>query len=532
MGRLMPLALLAFLATADPKAAEIVRAASPGNEDLIPATALDEAKLTKYWQCPIPLDPDEQITALYLEDEMLYAATSLGALFAIDADVGLVRWSALVAEPPFEVFRPCHPRADTRAARMRTVVASPMTIKVFHRLTGKLIAEMQPEITPSGPPVADEDTIYIGSVTERFVALRIVDEGIYAPTPKKKGLMYYAIIVLPDGERLYEEAESLAKARQWQREWVDRLGGLQTERKSAIRRWQFGSEGAVRSRPAVFERTAVVASDGGAVFAVGLYKRDLDWKETVPGGILAAPLLGDGKVYVATTERSIYAFDATRGTKRWQCLVPTPMRRNGALTKRMLYYPAEPQGLFAIDPKSGKHLWTFDRGHGFLAEYGDAVFVFEPGKAIHQVDVDSGELMRSIACPEATESVANSRDETLYVCSARGRLMCIRPENVPYLRRAQFDMAMRGVPAVEEDAEQAETPPTKKVRKMTRKAGVKKATKPRPRPKRSPGAQGAAKSPRTKAPAKKTRRQPAAKSKTGDPKKRISRDSADKPPGY
>lgn len=538
MQRFLPVVGLTALAVVFGSGVQAVRADAP--DDLIPAAALDEAKLAKYWQCPIPLEPGEQITELFLLDEMLYASTTLGVLFAIDADVGLVRWSIPVVEPPFKIFRPCHPVATTLADRMRTVVASPMTIKVVQRLTGKLLAEMEPTVTPSGSPVADEDSIYIGTVTDRFVSLRVVNEGIYAPTPRKKGLKYYAIIMLPEGERFYYESESLAEARQWQREWMERLGGRQPERKTAIRRWQFGTEGNVIGQPILSKRVAIVASDGGAIFAVGLYKRTLEWKQRVPGGILAAPLLGMGNVYVATNERSIYAFDESRGTKRWQCLVPTPILRNGCLTKKMLYYPAEPQGLFAVDPKTGQHVWTFDQGREFLAEHKDSAFVFEPGQAIHQIDVTSGELIRSIPCPEATVGVSNARDETMYVCSPGGRLMCIRPENVPYLRRAQFDLAMQGVQDADEVLQPAKTATTKRVLRMRSGSGQRKATTPRAQPRPRPAAKTAprsstkapAKSTRAKSPGKATRKSPAAKPSATKKPKRYGRDSNDKPPGY
>ena len=55
--------------------------------DLVAGDVLASADLVKYWQCPVPLRPDEALSDLCLVDENLYALTDMGAVCAIDADV-------------------------------------------------------------------------------------------------------------------------------------------------------------------------------------------------------------------------------------------------------------------------------------------------------------------------------------------------------------------------------------------------------------------------------------------------------------
>jgi len=416
------------------------------NADLVEAAVLASADLIKYWQCPVPLRPDEALSRIYLEDENLYAVSDAGVVYAIDADVGLIRWSVPIAEPPSQVFRPCHatPADANEIVPPETYVASTSHLRVFHRRTGKLLGEMKLTFNPAGPPIADSQAIYIGSVNSRFYALKPIREGLTVLAPKKQGRKWFAIIMLPDGKRLYHEADSLAKVREWQRVWVEKLGGLQLERKAPLRLWQIDTEGNVKCQPAVVGRIAYIPSDGGRLFACGLANKRKKWSVTLPGGIFGKPLVGKRSVYVATAARSVYAMDRLDGTRRWKCHIPVPFKRNGYLTARLIYQPGEPAGIYAIDPKSGARKWSFDQASHFLAERGDRVYLFTPGQAIHQVDAKTGQAVTSMPCPAATLCVGNTRDETLYLAADDGRLMCIRPKGVPYLRRAKFERAAGG----------------------------------------------------------------------------------------
>lgn len=414
--------------------------------DLVDGQALAPAGLVKYWQCPVPVLADESMTHLFLEDAMLYALTDTGAVYAIDADVGLVLWSSSVAEPPHRAFRPCHSLTQTPTGNPLTYVASSTNVSAFHRRTGRLEARMHLNFTAAGPPLVDSKGIYIGSVNNRYLALRPVHQGLMVLEPKKKGLKWYAVIVMNDGNRLYHEAKTLNEARAWQKDWVDRLGGPQLERKAAIMQWQIDTGGNVKARPAVVEGIAYIPSDDGQLIACDLSKKTKVWGVKVPGEILVDPLIGKGMVYFATTARCIYGVDRANGSTQWQCYVPVPLKRSGYLTKTLIYQPGEPTGIFAVDPVSGKLRWTVGQASDFLAEQGDTTYLFESGQAILQVETKTGELIRAIPCPDAALSVGNTRDTTIYLAGYDGRLMCIRPKDVPYLRRAQFEAAMRGLP--------------------------------------------------------------------------------------
>lgn len=430
--------------------------------DLVDAEALAPTGLVKYWQCNIPVQDGAAVVNIYIEDENLYLLSDQGTVYVVDADVGLVRWSAPIAEPPFHVFRPCHSLTKEAPEELRTVIASTTHVMAFHRRSGRLLAKGSLDFTPSGPPLIGDQEIYIGSVNNRYFALRSVSEGLQVLEPKKKGLMWYAIIVLNDGKRLYHEAENLTKARAWQQEWLDRLGGPQKEQKATIRRWQIDTGGNVKARPAVVDGVAYIPTDDGQIIAIKTKDKIKKWSVRVSGEILTDPIIGQGMIYFATTARSVYAVDRVNGSRQWQCYLPVALKRTGYLTRRTLYQPGEPAGVYAINPADGKLRWVFEQAGDFLAEQGDTAYLFKPGQAVFQVEIETGKLIRKIACPDAVLSVGNTRDTTIYIAGSGGRLMCIRPKDVPYLRRAQFQQAMRGIPASQPEGETAKGATTAK----------------------------------------------------------------------
>jgi len=422
--------------------------------DLIEAGALAPADLIKYWQCPVPLKPGEKITSLHLEDETVYAITDHGAIYVIDADVGLVRWSAVVAEPPFQLFPPTHPVTEGGKPTTEVYVTSPTRLCVFHRFTGRLLSDQKLPFTASGPAVSDGRSVYLGSVNARYCSLKPVSDAVTLLEPTQKGVKRYAVVILPDGKRLGGEAPTLAKAREWQESMVARLGGLQSERKTAIMRWMIDTEGTVVARPAVVVTRTLpdnrvvyigyVPSDGGKLFAVNLESKTKVWEASAAGAVLTTPLVGKGMVCFAGMDRSVYGVDRLQGVRQWQCYLPVPLRRTGVLTDKVLYQPGDPSGVYAIDPVTGKLLWSCERASEYVAEQDGSVYLFDPAKAIVQLEATTGREIRVMPCPDATLSVANTRDTTLYFAEPLGRLMCVRPKGVPYLRRSKFDAALAG----------------------------------------------------------------------------------------
>jgi len=476
---------------------------SVGKEgDLVDTEALAPAGLVKYWQCSVPLKTNEALDRVSLEDETLYVLTDLGALYAVDARVGLVRWGSPIAEPPFRVFRPCHVMVGDTNAPRRTVVVSSVHLMLFHPRTGRLMAKLKLPFTPAGPPVAVGKDVYVGSVNSRYYALRPVEMRISRSTPKKKtdvrGRGWYGEIQRP-GERLFAEADNSGKVREWQRDALERFGETASDHRALVVRWHIDTGGNVKGRPAVadfdslgnviapgprarvptapiprekdkrkakgqaeaesasaiIDQVAFIPSDGGKLFACRLAKKRRVWFADVPGEILVDPLIGSGMVYFASTGRSVYAVNLVNGRYRWQCHLPSALKRRGFLTPRRLYQPAEPTGVYAIDPMTGKLNWTFDQATHFLAEQADVVYLFEPGRSIHQIDAKTGKALRSLECPAATCCAGNTRDTTVYVASRDGRLMCLRPKGTPYLRRAEFDKVLAGSRAPESADEPA-----------------------------------------------------------------------------
>ncbi len=419
-------------------------AADPASnaEDLVNSQALAKAGLVQYWQCPIPLRAGDEINALSLEDENLYAVTKGGAVYVIDADVGLVRWSAVLAEPPFSVFRPTHTRSEDPNMAVRAIVATPTIVWVYHRRTGQLIAQVSLPFSACGPAISDGRFICVGGADGRYFCLKAVPEKITLTSPVRMGLRWHAAVILTDGKRLYHEASSEAKAKEWQEATVASLGGFNSTRHIGVVRWQLGTDGAVVASAGMMGKNIYIPSDGGAFFACTLSDKIKRWELRAAGPIITDPIVTKTGVFFASMDKCVYGLDRLEGTRLWQCHLPVPLAQSGYLGRKLLYQPGEPSGVYAIDPTSGKLVWSCPTATQFLAEGESVAYLLEPQTAIHQVNPSDGKVLLSIETPGVGFSAGNTRDATLYLAAASGRLLCVRPRYVPYLRRAQFDVAM------------------------------------------------------------------------------------------
>ena len=83
--------------------------------------------------------------------------------------------------------------------------------------------------------------------------------------------------------------------------------------------WRFETGGANVARPLVVEDDVIVASTDGRLYRLKRRSGRTLWAVDVPGkaAVLQSPVMADGKIFVATMENRIAAFDANTGAVVW-----------------------------------------------------------------------------------------------------------------------------------------------------------------------------------------------------------------------
>ncbi|MCL5280077.1 MAG: PQQ-binding-like beta-propeller repeat protein [Planctomycetes bacterium] len=84
--------------------------------------------------------------------------------------------------------------------------------------------------------------------------------------------------------------------------------------------WSVPTDAAVWNAPLIYRGVALVGSRDGSLYAIDMEAGAVKWKGTTGGPLLSSPALDVGKarVYVASEDMHIYAFDLSNGQRLWQ----------------------------------------------------------------------------------------------------------------------------------------------------------------------------------------------------------------------
>jgi outer membrane protein assembly factor BamB len=131
-------------------------------------------------------------------------------------------------------------------------------------------------------------------------------------------------------------------------------------------KWKRGTLGFVTSSPAIGPGgTVYVGSFDGALHALDPETGRDRWAYFTDDHVYASPALGEGSVYVASADGSVYAFDL-RGVLRWRYDTGDTIRSSPVLGRapsgrgRIVYVGSANGKLYALDSGTGRRRWSFD----------------------------------------------------------------------------------------------------------------------------------------------------------------------------
>ena len=368
-----------------------VGSASFAAEPLIGTRDLHALGYFKYWDAALELDRGGVVRAVHLLDDSLYVVTDKGEVHAVHAGVGLPRWSQNLVESVYQVFAPAHV-VDEHDKALAVFSTTPRTV-IIDRHMGDLVADMPLDKAVSSPTVADAENIYFGS-----------NDG-----------HVYAMI------------------------WND------PRTQTAIFRWRVLAGGPVTSAPVLVNEgnDLVFASQGGSVFNCSAGFKILNWEFATGGPIIGDIAVDEVSAFVAGTDRLLYHLDTVSGVPRWQVRFPEPLRRGPVVAGRTVYQYCSGEGITALDADSGEVLWKKPDAEHFCCRNIDHVYLTTGDHRLLMIDADSGRTAGLVRLPRNVVSVRNTRDETLYLVSADGRVLCGKPAGSPHLTPAQLATARR-----------------------------------------------------------------------------------------
>jgi outer membrane protein assembly factor BamB len=366
----------------------VARPTAPGSSPLIPDASLQQLGLVKFWQASLPLGTGDAIRDGFLVDEALYVTSEQGNIYALKADVGLLRWGAALTEPGFRIHAPRHSREDGTSGP--AIVATTTEIFVIDRYSGEIRKRFAPEFATGSAAVGLRGMLFVGGSDGRFYSLQL--DHPFAPTPPK--------------------------------------------------RWDVRAGGPVTTTPLLYDaETLVFASQAGKVFACLAGDKTFLWSFTASGAIEGDPAMDASGVYVSSADRSLYKLHKATGSRLWRARFSDPLTEGPTLAAQTVYQYGPRNGLTALDAMTGKEKWSVPDGRMLAAHSPAGDLILTSGRRLAVVDHESGKRVGAIDASQVLKAVPNSTNDWVYLLGQGGQVLCVRLDDAPYLKRQQVAAA-------------------------------------------------------------------------------------------
>jgi len=359
----------------------------------------------KYWSLDLEMDRGGYVRDSYRVDDSLYVVSEKGDVFSLHADIGLTRWSRNLTESVYRIFEPQHFVSEGGASLV--AIATTPRFFVLDRYSGDEVKDMTLGVSVGTAVVAQGGSLFFGS---------------------SDGHLYSML-------------------------WDD------PRTNDAIFLWRTMAGGPVGATPHLVNggEDIVFASQVGEVFDCTTSQKILNWDFSADGAIEGEIALDPENVYVASSDRSLYRLDIDSGVPRWRVRFPEPLHAGPVVIGNMVFQYCDTQGVTGIDVETGKALWNVGSARDVVCRNGDRV-ILSAGTQLKLVAADTGDVLETAEIPPHTTPIQNTQDETLYLVSRLGTVLCAKPKGHPYLTPEVVALAKRELhePPVEEPADQDE----------------------------------------------------------------------------
>lgn len=363
-----------------------LQATRVAGQPLVRDAELQRVGLSRFWDGRVPLSEHDAIQNAFLVEDALYVTTEAGILFAVKADVGLIRWAEKVSVEHFPVGRPTH--ISAAGGRDLVVVLAAGGVSLFDRVTGDLVRVVTTEFVPVSTPVGTGRTLFAGSLNGRVYALLVPADAALSP----------------------------------------------------LKRWDVAVGAAISSGPALYAREKLLFADmSGAVYSCFAANKAFDWRYSTGAAVVAEPAFDESGVYIASTDRSLYKLDGRTGGLLWRHRFGCELREAPSVVGGTAFQTCSEEGLAALDAASGILRWRVRDAGVLAASLGDRDALFTNDGRLLIVDHETGAVSGSVEAGQVQMAVPNAWNDLVILLGRDGRMLCARPMNTPFLRAQQAE---------------------------------------------------------------------------------------------
>lgn len=206
---------------------------------------------------------------------------------------------------------------------------------------------------------------------------------------------------------------------------------LAHNRDTGVIAWAYALDGPIETPPVLVGDEIVAGiSRGGDVIFLDPFTGTSVGRAKIAGGSVSAPVADAERLYVASLDQSIYAFDALGGALAWRVRTEYPITTQPTLHDGTLYITLRDHGLTAFDAVDGSLRWRNDKASGVVIGMRDGELLVAEGERLALVDPDNGDVIRSHDFPGAVRITTDAFvDGALYVTGRTGVIVRFVPRS-------------------------------------------------------------------------------------------------------
>ena len=163
-------------------------------------------------------------------------------------------------------------------------------------------------------------------------------------------------------------------------------------------RWTFKTGNAIEGAPAIVDGIVYVASTDKNVYALDLKTGKLRWKTSVAAPIKASPGVRNNRVYVGDSDGKLHCLNATDGKLVWTFETMGEIVAGVNFHKENILLGSHDSTLYCVSTE-GKKVWEFKIDgpvNGTPAVKDDMTFVAGCDSILHVVDANTGKEIRNV----------------------------------------------------------------------------------------------------------------------------------------
>jgi outer membrane protein assembly factor BamB len=394
-----------------------------------PQELLDRLNLKMSYRIYVPMDGRQDgLVTVQLRGRDMFVQTRSGLVALIDAETGATTWRQRVGRS--------YVAEHALAFNSREVyVINNVYLFALDRLTGAVNWSFRLPEGVASPPVADENMIYIASVTGLLTAYMLPRPDLLAAAPAKpqgsehlptlraesrtSGSMVTPLIRATREGSTFEEPIAAHPTRAW-----SEMTSLRLELPILLSR----------------DRLVVPTPNGtvlglGKLLPVGAVST-LSYRFATESSIRMPARYYDGIAYIGAEDANLYALQAAGGRLLWRATIGVPITRRPAVTDEDIYVVSAKQGMMRLDRATGQPMWRIPNGGGGLAESNAAAdyFLAANPKYVYALDASGrflvlerrrGLTLSGFDGRDFVFPISNDVTDRVYLAANNGLIICL-----------------------------------------------------------------------------------------------------------